>query len=106
MTEIGAAAKHAGGPDSGAGRVGTRRAGVVVRAEPILAPLPDVAGRLVESVAVGSEGLDWCGCQVTVLHGVGRREVSLPDVASPPAMGPQLVAPRIPCPRQPAPGGE
>src|SRR5262249_12589955 len=48
---------------------------------PVAAPLPDVAGHVVQAVAVGREGLHRRGALVAVPGGVLPRELPLPAVA-------------------------
>src|SRR5947207_1052914 len=74
-------------------RVGAQPAEMVLRAEPVGAPLPDVPRHVVEPVAVRREGVDRRGAIVAVLDGVAGREPPLPDVHPMLAAGRQLVAP-------------
>ena len=61
--------------------------------EPVGYPLPDVAGRVVKSVAVGVEGVHRGGPVVAVSLRVLRREGPLPDVHTVLAAGLAFVAP-------------
>src|SRR5690348_13262083 len=62
--------------------------------EGIGAPLPDVAGRVVQAVGVGREGVDRAGAVEAVGAGVLDRERALPDVHAVLAAGLELRAPR------------
>src|SRR5207247_1556964 len=68
---------------------------VVVGAEIIGTPLPDVACHVVQAVAVGREGADRRGAFEAILLGVLERKFALPVVRHELAARPQLVAPRI-----------
>ena len=59
-------------PRRGPLRVRAPVAGVEVGAEPVRAPLPDVAGHVVQSVAVGREGVDRAGAVEAVLDTCSR----------------------------------
>src|SRR5690606_29448522 len=73
-----------------------RRACVVVGGEPVLAPLPHVADRLPEPVAVGGEAAHGRRRQPAVGERVRGGEHPLPDVAAPLAVGiRRLVPPRV-----------
>src|SRR5918996_5442439 len=70
-----------------------RPGSVGVRLPAVRRPLPDVAGHVVEPVAVGPVRPDRRRAEMPVVAGVVTREVALPDVAHVPTTGPQLVAP-------------
>lgn len=81
------------GPRPG-GRPGARGAGTL-DGPPVRAPLPEVAGHVVEPEAVGPVGVGRCGAAKAVLGGVPGGKMSLPDVATVPTTGGELVAPRV-----------
>src|SRR5262249_55483524 len=72
--------------------------------EPVSGPFPDVAGRVVESEAVGGKGMHWAGAVPAVRPGVLERERALPDVHAVLAAGLALVAPGIALSFPPAAG--
>jgi hypothetical protein len=74
--------------------------------EPVGAPLPDVAGRVVQPVAVGREGIDGCRPHVAVVGRVLDGERALEDVAHRLAVGREVVAPDVTLLDEPAPGRE
>src|SRR4051812_8437943 len=67
-------------------------------------PLPDVAGHVVQAIAVGWEGADRRSPRETVRRGVLPRELAVPPVGQPAAIGPDLVPPRVPRPVETTPG--
>src|SRR5262249_30713166 len=73
---------------------------------PVVAPLPDVAGHVVQAVAVGREGLHRRGALVTVPGGVLPGELPLPAVALRFRLRESLVAPDVGPAVQAAAGGE
>src|SRR4029453_15162566 len=105
VAEVGAAPHDlvlAGGRAGGV--VGTAPL-VGVGGEPVGAPLPDVAGHLVQPVAVGRVRADRGGAVPPVIHRVGAGERPLPDVHAVLATGLELVAPRDRLLVAPPPGG-
>src|SRR4051812_32178546 len=80
VAEVGAAAHHAAGAGLRAFRVATGAVDVERRVEPVGAPLPDVAGHVVEAVAVRRVRRDRGGADEAVLDSVVTREGALPDV--------------------------
>src|SRR5262245_11525934 len=62
---------------------------------PIGTPLPDVAGCVVQTIAIGRDGADRCRCAVAVFRGVLAGESSLPDVGHPFAARLEVLAPGI-----------
>src|SRR5664279_2687904 len=74
--------------------------------EPVGRPLPDVAGHVVEAVAVGLERVHRTGAVVTVAPRVLVREPSLSDVHAMLAARLELITPRKSRPAQPATRGE
>jgi len=97
VAEVGAAFHEAGVAGGGAGGVGAGAVFGAVEggAEPIVAPLPGVAGDAVEAVAVGRVGVDGRGAGVAVFGGVVLGKAALPDVAEVLAVGSEVVAPGI-----------
>src|SRR5205814_9451067 len=79
---------------------------VGVVAIPVGAPLPDVAGHVVQAVAVGRERADRRRPLEAVLLGVVVGEFSLPGVGHVLAAGLELVAPGVGLAFQAAAGGE
>ena len=78
------------------GRDAARRAGVVrvAAGPPVVGPLPDVAGHVVETEPVGREAADRRGAGVAALLGAAPREVGpVPGVGHDPAIRTGLVAP-------------
>src|SRR5262249_4516914 len=73
---------------------------------PVAAPLPDVAGHVVQAVAVGRERLHRRGALVAVPGRVLPRELALPAVALRLLLREGLVAPGVGLAFQTAPGGE
>src|SRR5262249_14322571 len=91
------------------GRVDCEPAGaraIQIALVPVRAPLPDVAGHVVEAVTVRRERLDRGGALVAVLDRVAVGKLALPDVALRPRLGERLVAPGVPLVVQAAAGGE
>src|SRR5206468_2540573 len=74
--------------------------------EPVGGPFPDVAGHVVQSVAIGREGVHGAGSVVAVGAGVFGREGALPDVHSVLAARLALVAPGEDPAIEPAAGRE
>src|SRR5262249_49974285 len=103
------------------GRVDCEPAGaraIQIALVPVRAPLPDVAGHVVEAVTVRRERLDRGGALVAVLDRVAVGKLALPDVALRPRLGERLGAPGVTLffpappggglpfrPGRPAPGG-
>src|SRR5207249_671224 len=90
-----------------AGRVAARARGIDVKAGliPVVAPLPDVAGHVVQAEAVGRVGADRGGAGVAVVGGVAAGEGALEGVGHPLAAGSGLVAPVVGLAVEPAAGG-
>src|SRR5262245_41317413 len=63
-----------------AGAAARASGGGAVRGIPIAGPLPDIAGHVVEAVAVGREGTHWGGVFEAVGQRVLNRELALPGV--------------------------
>src|SRR5262249_39752231 len=63
---------------------------VVVAAEPVGAPLPGVAGHVVQPEAIGKERVDRAGAVVPVRDGVLARKAALPDIHPMRAVGFEL----------------
>src|SRR5918994_1602543 len=106
VAEVGATAGDTGIAAGRAGRVVARAVATGSRAEPVGAPLPDVADHVAEVVAVGAEGGDGCGAWEPVLLSVVCRELALPDVATVRAARYELVTPRVALLHAAAAGGE
>src|SRR6185312_9699662 len=68
---------------------------VSIRQKPVAAPLPDIAGHVVEAVAVGRKGLHRRGAGEAVLEAVAVRKISLEVVALRALLGERLVAPDV-----------
>src|SRR5207245_850308 len=64
-----------------------------VRAVPVATPLPDIAGHVVETIAVGREAVDGRRAGIAVLGGVLDRELSLVGVGHVLAAGLKFVPP-------------
>src|SRR5204863_8083655 len=101
--EKGAAALHALGHAGLLGVEAVRRAvgvaagasGIVVRAVPVGAPLPDVAGHVVEAEAVGREARHRRGAREAVFLRVAIREAALEGVGHGLPVGAKGLAPDI-----------
>src|SRR5215471_9498619 len=78
----------------------------IIRAVPIRAPLPDVAGHVVKPEVIRRERVDRRRREVSILAGVLRREAPLKDVRHPFAARLQFVAPGVIFPVQPSASGE
>src|SRR5688572_7067447 len=70
-----------------------RQLGVVIGSIPIAAPLPDVAGHVVEAVTVGRKLRYRREARIAVVGGVLDRKLSLPGVGHPLAVWTKFVAP-------------
>lgn len=107
VTEMRPAVHHAGVAVVGSsGIVSVVRVGrVVVGAEPVGAPLPDVTRAVVEAVAVGFLRVDRRRRQVTIVTRVALWKVALPDITAVLAGGAQLVAPGVALTFEAATGG-
>ena len=87
-------------------RVGfASRCAVEGQVEPVLAPLPDVAGHVVQPEAIGWERVDRCRGDIAVGAGVGVREVPLEHVHPVLTARLEIVAPRERAPDPPAARG-
>src|SRR4051794_25612670 len=86
-------------------RVLVRTDPVIARVEPVRAPFPDVAGDVVQPVAVGGEGVDGSGSRVAIGARVHGREAALEHVHAVPAAGLALGTPRVALSLEPAAGG-
>src|SRR2546425_5689258 len=62
---------------------------------PVAAPLPDVAGHVVQPVAVGRESLDRRGAFVAVGSGVLVRKLALPEIGMNVGVGRLVIAPDV-----------
>jgi len=105
VAEIGAAPDDLGLPGWRAGRVLPRPGAVEAGLKPVDAPLPHVAGHVVQVEPVRLVGVHRRGAEVAVVQRVVAGELALPDVAAMPAARSQLVTPGEPCLLQPAAGG-
>ena len=63
--------------------------------EIILAPLPDVAGDIVQAVAIGRKRMNWRRTSVAIVGCVVIGKAALPDVAAVFARRCQFITPRI-----------
>ena len=99
-----AALHHLAAPARRPGRVDA--VGPVVGGEPVRAPLPDVAGAVVQTESVGRERVDRRPAGIAVLGRVAIRKRSLPDVAAVLAAGLEVVAPAVDRLLQPAARGQ
>src|SRR5271166_6182693 len=67
----------------------------IIGAIPVAAPLPDVAGHVVEAVAISREGAHWRNAGETILAGILDRELSLVGVRHELPARLEFIAPRI-----------
>src|SRR5439155_5586411 len=104
VAKVRTAADDAAGTLSRSRRIVLWRYGVISRAKPVAAPLPDVADRVVQAKSVGLKGVHRRGSVIAVFAGVLTREPALPYVAAVNAAGGQLIAPGVALQRQPAAG--
>src|SRR5690606_14180803 len=102
MAEIGAAAHDLRPAAWWSDRIVPRAVAVEGGAEPIRAPLPNVAGHIVETVSVRQEGIHRRGADIAVLARVVVREFALPDIHPVHSVRPELVAPGVAPAREPA----
>ena len=68
---------------------------VVIRAIPIAAPFPYVAGHVVKTVAIWRKRFHRCDAFVTVFARILHWKFSLPRVGHPLAAGTKIIAPDI-----------
>src|SRR5688500_13642010 len=95
VTEVRPTAHHPVRPRSRSLRVPARSVDVKRRMEPVSTPFPDVAGHIVETVAVRWEGGGWRRAKVTIFEGIEGWEPALPDVHVMLVVRRQLIAPGI-----------
>src|SRR3954453_6529881 len=95
VAQVRAAAHHAVGAPPGTEWVVNRADGVVARGEPVRTPLPDVAGHVVQAVAVRRERAHRRGPSVAVVSRVLAGEGPLEHVPPAPAPRFELVAPGV-----------
>lgn len=69
--------------------------GIIVRAVPILAPFPDIAGHVVEGVGIGGKRSDGGSVMETIGGRVFFGEQSLPDVGLPLTVREEFCAPGV-----------
>ncbi len=94
MAEVGPSAHHAVRSTAGPTRV-DRRSRVMRGAPVVAAPLPNIAGHVVETKTIRGKRIRGCGSKVAVVASVVGREDPLPDVALVFAVGQQVVSPRV-----------
>ncbi len=92
-------------PRAGALRVVHRGAAEVVRRLPVTDPFPDIAGHVVEAIAVGGELLDRPVAAEAVQDAVLVGEGALPEVGLVDPAGDQLFPPGVASPFESAAGG-
>src|SRR5438477_186564 len=68
---------------------------VVIRAIPIAAPYPDVAGHFVNAVAIWRKRFHRCDALVTVFARISHWKFSLPRVGHPLSAGTKIIAPHV-----------
>src|SRR5437016_5952345 len=68
---------------------------VVIRPIPIATPFPNVAGHVVEAVAVRWEVSHRRKASITIFTGILDRELSLPSIRHPFSAGTKFVAPGV-----------